>query len=68
MEIAQAIRDGDEDYVWSLQKNWSATLADVTMLFGQPPPGPTFEMNQTVDGCDGHIDTRRHTVCPETAG
>lgn len=64
--IAQTIRDGGGDYVLSLKENWPATYAEVKMLFAQPPPGLTFEANETVDGCNGRIATRRHTVCHET--
>src|SRR5882672_2789978 len=64
--IAQAIRDGGGDYVLSLKENWPATFAEIRMLFDQPPPGLTFETNETVDGCNGRIATRRHTVCHET--
>ena len=64
--IAQTIRDGGGDYVLSLKENWPATFAEITMLFAQPPPGLTFETNETVDGCNGRIATRRHTVCHET--
>jgi predicted transposase YbfD/YdcC len=64
--IAQTIRDGGGDYVLSLKENWPATFAEITLLFAQPPPGLTFEMDETVDGCNGRIATRRHTVCHET--
>lgn len=37
------------------------------MLFSQPPPGVVFETSVTVDGCNGRLATRRHTVCRETA-
>lgn len=63
--IAQAIRDGGGDYVLSLKENWPATFAEVTLLFDQPPPGLTFEHSETVDGCNGRIAIRRHTVCHE---
>ena len=63
--IAQAIRDGGGDYVLSLKENWPATFAEVRLLFEQPPPGLTFETNETVDGCNGRIAMRRHTVCHE---
>lgn len=63
--IAQAIRDGGGDYVLSLKENWPATFAEVTLLFDQPPPGLTFEKSETVDGCNGRIAIRRHTVCHE---
>lgn len=66
-KIAQTIRDGGGHYVLSLKENWPATFAEITLLFNQPPPGLTFETNQTVDGCNGRIATRRHTVCHETA-
>ena len=64
--IAQAIRDGGGDYVLALKENWPATFAEITMLFDQPPPGVTFDTNETVDGCNGRIATRRHTVCHDT--
>jgi predicted transposase YbfD/YdcC len=63
--IAQAIRDGGGDYVLSLKENWPATFAEVTLLFDQPPPGLTSEHSETVDGCNGRIAIRRHTVCHE---
>lgn len=63
--IAQAIREGGADYVLSLKENWPATFAEITLLFDQPPPGLTFETNETVDGGNGRIATRRHTVCHE---
>jgi predicted transposase YbfD/YdcC len=62
-KIAQAIRDGGGDYILSLKENWPATYAEVEMLFNNPPPGAVFEKHQTVDGCNGRIATRRHTVC-----
>jgi predicted transposase YbfD/YdcC len=62
-KIAQAIRDGGGHYVLSLKENWPATLAEVEMLFDTPPPGMAFETHQTVDGCNGRIATRRHSVC-----
>jgi predicted transposase YbfD/YdcC len=61
--IAQAIRDGGGHYVLSLKENWPATLAEVEMLFDKPPSGMAFETYQTVDGCNGRIATRRHSVC-----
>jgi predicted transposase YbfD/YdcC len=61
--IAQAIRDGGGHYVLSLKENWPATLAEVEMLFDKPPSGMAFETHQTVDGCNGRIATRRHSVC-----
>jgi predicted transposase YbfD/YdcC len=33
------------------------------MLFDKSPPGMAFETHQTVDGCNGRIATRRHSVC-----
>ena len=63
--IAQAIRDGGGDYLLSLKENWPATFAEISMLFDQPPPGLTFERSETVDGCNGRIATRRHTICHE---
>jgi predicted transposase YbfD/YdcC len=63
--IAQAIRDGGGNYILSLKENWPATFAEIRMLFDQPPTGMTFETNETVDGCNGRIATRRHTVCHE---
>src|SRR5450755_3948692 len=63
--IAQAIRDGGGNYVLSLKENWPASFAEVTLLFDQPPPGLTFENSETVDGCNGRIAVRRHTVCHE---
>jgi hypothetical protein len=63
--IAQTIRDGGGDYVLSLKENWPATFAEITLLFDRPPPGLAFETSQTVDGCNGRIVTRRHTVCHE---
>ncbi len=65
--IAQTIRDGRGHYVLSLKENWSATFAEITLLFDRPPPGLAFDTSQTVDGCSGRITTRRHTVCHETA-
>lgn len=62
-KIAQAIRDGGGDYVLSLKENWPATYAEVVMLFNNPPPGTVFERHETVDGCNGRIAIRRHTVC-----
>ena len=62
-KIAQAIRDGGGDYILSLKENWPATYAEVTMLFNNPPPGTAFEKHDTVDGGNGRIATRRHTVC-----
>lgn len=62
-KIAQAIRDGGGDYVLSLKENWPATYAEVEMLFNNSPPGTVFEKHETVDGCNGRIATRRHTVC-----
>jgi predicted transposase YbfD/YdcC len=64
-KIARAIRDGGGDYVLSLQENWPATYAEVAMLFNNPPPGTVFEKHQTVDGCNGRIAIRRHTVCQD---
>jgi len=61
--IAQAIRDGGGHYVLSLKENWPATLAEVEMLFDKPPSGMAFETHQTVDGCNGRVATRRHSVC-----
>ena len=61
--IAQAIRDGGGHYVLSLKENWPATLAEVEMLFDKPPSGMAFETHQTIDGCNGRIATRRHSVC-----
>jgi predicted transposase YbfD/YdcC len=65
-KIAQAIRDGGGDYVLSLKENWPATYAEVEMLFNSPPPGTVFETHQTVDGGNGRIAIRRHTVCYDT--
>lgn len=65
-KIAQAIRDGGGNYVLSLKQNWPASFAEIEMLFDQPPPGLVFETSVTVDGCNGRIATRRHTVCHET--
>lgn len=61
--IAQTIRDGGGNYVLSLKENWPATYAEVEMLFDNPPPGMAFETHQTVDGGNGRIAIRRHTVC-----
>jgi predicted transposase YbfD/YdcC len=61
--IAQTIRDGGGNYVLSLKENWPATYAEVEMLFDNPPPGMAFETHQTVDGCNGRIAIRRHSVC-----
>jgi predicted transposase YbfD/YdcC len=61
--IAEAIRDGGGNYVLALKENWPATLAEVETLFDKPPPGMAFETHQTVDGCNGRITTRRHSVC-----
>jgi predicted transposase YbfD/YdcC len=62
-KIAQAILDGGGDYILSLKENWPATYAEVKLLFTNPPLGTVFEKHQTVDGCNGRIATRRHTVC-----
>jgi predicted transposase YbfD/YdcC len=62
-KIAQAIRDGGGNYVLALKENWPATFAEVEMLFDKPPPGMMFETHQTVDGDNGRIATRRHSVC-----
>jgi predicted transposase YbfD/YdcC len=64
-KIAQAIREGGGDYILALKENWPATYAEVAMLFENPPPGMVFEMHRTVDGCNGRIATRRHTVVYE---
>ena len=66
-KIAQAIRDGGGDYILSLKENWPATFAEIRMLFNQPPSGLALETSVTVDGCNGRIATRRHTVCHEAA-
>ena len=66
-KIAQAIRDGGGDYILSLKENWPATFAEIGMLFNQPPSGLALETSVTVDGCNGRIATRRHTVCHEVA-
>jgi predicted transposase YbfD/YdcC len=62
-KIAQAIRDGGGDYVLALKKNWPGIYAEVELLFKDPPAGTIFEMHRTVDGCNGRIATRHHTVC-----
>jgi predicted transposase YbfD/YdcC len=64
-KIAQAILDGGGDYVLSLKENWPATYAEVEMLFNSPPAGTVFEKHQTVDGGNGRIAIRRHTVCDD---
>lgn len=62
-KIAQAIRDGGGHYVLALKENWPATFAEVETLFNEPPSGVAFETDQTVDGCNGRIAIRRHSVC-----
>jgi predicted transposase YbfD/YdcC len=64
-KIARAIRDGGGDYILALKPNWPATYAEVVLLFENPPAGTLFEMDKTVDGCNGRIATRRHTVVCE---
>jgi predicted transposase YbfD/YdcC len=64
-KIAQAILDGGGHYVLALKENWPATYAEVEMLFNSPPPGTAFEKHQIVDGCNGRIAIRRHTVCDD---
>ena len=49
----------------ALKPNWPATYAEVVLLFENPPAGTLFEMDKTVDGCNGRIATRRHTVVCE---
>ena len=66
--IAQAIRDGGDDYCLSLKKNWPAVYADVEQLFTHPPDDVTFETKETVDLTVGRIKTRRHTVCHGSTG
>jgi predicted transposase YbfD/YdcC len=62
-KIARSIRDGGGHYVLALKENWPATHAEVAMLFEKPPPGLEFESHETVDGCNGRLAVRRHTVC-----
>lgn len=62
-KIVQAIRDGGGDYVLALKENWPATYAEIVMLFDKPPKGTIFLTNQTLDGGNGRIAIRRHTVC-----
>jgi predicted transposase YbfD/YdcC len=62
-KIAQAIRDGGGHYILALKENWPATYAEVAVLFKDAPPGTVFEAHQAVDGGNGRIATRRHTVC-----
>jgi predicted transposase YbfD/YdcC len=64
-KIARTIRDGGGHYVLALKDNWPATHAEVAMLFDKPPPGVTFESHETLDGGNGRIAVRRHTVCTE---
>src|SRR4030081_3184998 len=66
-KIAQAIRDGGGGYILSLKETGPAPFAEIDMLSNEPPPGVAFETSVTVDGCNGRIATRRHTVCHETA-
>ena len=44
-----------------------ATYAEVGLLFDKPPAGTIFQTSQTVDGCNGRIAVRRHTVCSDVA-
>ena len=62
-KIAQAILDGGGNYVLSLKENWPATFAKVKTALQQPAAGTVFETRQTVDGCNGRIETRRHAIC-----
>jgi predicted transposase YbfD/YdcC len=62
-KIARAIRDGGGHYVLALKENRPATHAEVAMLFDNPPSGMVFATHETVDGGNGRIAVRRHTVC-----
>jgi predicted transposase YbfD/YdcC len=64
-KIARTIRDGGGHYVLALKDNWPATHAEVAMLFDKPPPGLVFESHETLDGGNGRIAVRRHSVCTD---
>ena len=66
-KIARTIRDGGGHYVLALKENWPATHAETALLFNKPPPGMSFDTHTTVDGDNGRIATRRHTVCRDVA-
>jgi predicted transposase YbfD/YdcC len=65
-KIARTIRAGGGHYVLALKDNWPATHAEVALLFNLPPPGTAFETHETVDGGNGRIASRRHTICTDT--
>jgi predicted transposase YbfD/YdcC len=64
-KIARTILDSGGHYVLALKDNWPATHAEVAMLFSKPPAGLAFESHETVDGGNGRIAVRRHTVCTD---
>jgi predicted transposase YbfD/YdcC len=66
-KIARTIRDGGGHYVLALKDNRPATHAEVAMLFDKPPPGLRFDNHETVDGGNGRIAVRRHTVCADVS-
>lgn len=66
-KIAQTIRDGGGHYMLALKGNWPATHAETALLFSKPPPGINFDTHTDVDGGNGRIATRRHTVCHDVA-
>lgn len=66
-KIARTIRDGGGHYVLALKENQPALHAEIALLFNKPPQGMNFDNHQTVDGDNGRIATRRHTVCHDVA-
>jgi predicted transposase YbfD/YdcC len=64
-KIARTIRAGGGHYGLALKDNWPATHAEVALLFNLPPPGTAFETHETVDGGNGRIASRRHTICTD---
>lgn len=57
--LCRQIRAAGGDYLFAVKANQPPLLADVTLLFADPPPGERFLTARTVGKHGGRLETRR---------
>ena len=67
-EIARAIVDGGGDYVMLAKENQPELLADIALVFAEPPVGDDPLRAQTLDSGHGRIERRTLTLSRARAG
>jgi len=66
VDIAQAVLDGENDYLLMVKENQPTLLAEITLLFADPEA--VVASAEAIDAHSQRLERRRLTVSPELAG